>query len=295
MINSVILNTQWAWTLGHVLSNLFLGPTHINLWNRSYCYPHLTEGIWGKEKLSVPHCHAEQTLSAIIRKTRLHLGSLSLAPSSYRLLPLLKVYNQPFGLGPLKQSPTSNWPSGGPGIWQTRWWPGSWSSLRTYWGLRWRPAQPRGEGFQLTVGQAHNLDPMQRARVSLVSVLHGNFQELSFELEREQARVESWMSGETRSSETHGPQLRLFPAHQKEGGSCWDQTTSHAVENATSSGLDLSHAANSLYAHLNINLLLNQPCAWHVPSLITTIPVASISFVTLNYILLYGCFSLWNS
>lgn len=46
-----------------------------------------------------------------------------------------------------------------------------------------------GEGFQLTVGQAH--DRIRQRAQSLIEglVLRGNFQELSFELEREQARV----------------------------------------------------------------------------------------------------------
>ena len=46
-----------------------------------------------------------------------------------------------------------------------------------------------GEGFQLTVGQAH--DRIRQRAQSLIEglVLRGNFQELSFELEREQARM----------------------------------------------------------------------------------------------------------
>ena len=43
-----------------------------------------------------------------------------------------------------------------------------------------------GEGFQLTVGQAH--DRIRQRAQSLIEglILRGNFQELSFELEREQ-------------------------------------------------------------------------------------------------------------
>lgn len=159
----------------------------------------------------------------------------------------------------------------------------------------------RGEGFQLTVSQAHNRIRQRAQGLIEGLVLRGNVQEVGFKLAEEQAGMRSIASGTVVPSDILGYKGPTTPSptlpHQwarhcshRERDACHAHRMSHPTENTACASFDLNVLQIDFVLYLYINLLLVnlkvQQMEISPASSITSPHSQSISFpfVTLNSI-----------